>query len=197
MATIGYARTSTLEQVAGFNGQLLALSSCDQLFQEQISSRAGERKELKKALDALTLGDVFIVTKLDRLARSTQDLLNIEQEIRKRGASLRILDLNIDTATATGRLLFTMVGAIAEFELALMKERQREGIRKAKADGKYRGGVSIPEEKARRIRELKAQGKGGKEIAKLVGVGRATVYRVLARSERLSPGKAVVDPRKG
>jgi DNA invertase Pin-like site-specific DNA recombinase len=178
---IGYARTSTLEQVAGFNGQLLALSSCDQIFKEQISSRAGERIELKKALNALKEGDVLIVTKLDRLARSTKDLLQIEQEISKKGASLRILDLNIDTATATGRLLFTMVGAIAEFELALMKERQREGIKKAKADGKYKGGAPIAAEKAKQIKELKAQGKGGKEIARLVGVGRATVYRVLAR----------------
>ena len=121
-----------------------------------------------------------MVTRLDRLARSTAHLLEIVKTIETKGAALRILDLNVDTATATGRLLLTMIGAIAEFERRLMLERQREGIQKAKLAGKYRGRKPTAQAKAADVRALKAQGIGASEIARRVGIGRASVYRLLA-----------------
>ena len=135
---IGYARTSTLEQMAGFDAQVRNLegAGAERIFREQVSSVA-ERPQLALALDFLRAGDVLLVTKLDRLARSTANLLEIVQSIEAKGATLRILDLNLDTATATGRLMLTMIGAIAQFEREMMLERQREGIAKAKAAGKY------------------------------------------------------------
>jgi DNA invertase Pin-like site-specific DNA recombinase len=114
------------------------------------------------------------------LARSTAHLLEIVKTIETKGAALRILDLNVDTATATGRLLLTMIGAIAEFERRLMLERQREGIQKAKLAGKYRGRKPTAQAKAADVRALKAQGIGASEIARRVGIGRASVYRLLA-----------------
>ena len=175
---IGYARTSTLEQRAGLDAQLVALASCERIYQEQVSS-VGERPELREALRSLREGDTLVVTKLDRLARSVQHLLRIRQKIDAKGAALRILNLNLDTGTATGKLLFTMIGAIGEFEREMMLERQREGIAKAKAEGKYKGRKPTAKAKAADIAALREQGVGATEIARRLGIGRASVYRVL------------------
>jgi DNA invertase Pin-like site-specific DNA recombinase len=177
---IGYARTSTVEQTAGFEAQLKRLreAGCQKTFSEQVSS-VDERGELKAALEYIREGDTLVVTKLDRLARSTGDLLRINEAIEKKGARLRILDLDLDTSTPTGRLLLTMVGAIATFERELMLERQREGIAAAKAAGKYRGRKATARAKADQARALREQGLGASEIARRLGIGRASVYRVL------------------
>ena len=130
---IGYARTALSSRWPASmprSGTLRA--PAQRIFREQVSSVA-ERPQLALALDFLRAGDVLLVTKLDRLARSTANLLEIVQSIEAKGATLRILDLNLDTATATGRLMLTMFGAIAQFEREMMLERQREGIAKAKA----------------------------------------------------------------
>jgi DNA invertase Pin-like site-specific DNA recombinase len=181
---IGYARTSTLEQKAGLEAQLAELKAagCAKLFQEQTSS-IGKRNALAIALEFVREGDTLVVSKLDRLARSVQHLLQIAHQLKEKGAALRILNLNIDTATATGKLMFTMIGAIAEFEREMMLERQREGIAKAKAEGKYRGRAPTARAKAERIRELRQQGVGATAIARLVGVSRASVYRVMASQD--------------
>jgi DNA invertase Pin-like site-specific DNA recombinase len=124
-------------------------------------------------------GDTFIITKLDRLARSTQHLLEIAGRVKEKRAELSILNLGADTSTATGRLMFTMVGAIAAFERELMLERQREGIAKAKAEGRYRGRKPTARARAAEVIALKADGVRPVEIARQLGIGRASVYRVL------------------
>lgn len=184
---IGYARTSTLDQVAGFEAQLKALAAAgaERTFQEQVSS-VGTRPQLAVALDFIREGDTLVVARLDRLARSTVHLLHITETIQAKGAALRILDLNLDTSTATGRLMLTMLGAIAEFERSLMLERQREGIARAKAEGKYRGRKPTARARLADIQALRADGVGATEIAQRLGIGRGSVYRVLAEAADVS-----------
>jgi len=124
-------------------------------------------------------GDTLVVTKLDRLARSTAHLLQIVETLERKGAALCILDLSIDTSTATGRLMLTMIGAIATFEREMMLERQREGIAKAKAAGKYKGRAPTARAKASQVHALQAEGVGPAEIARRLGIGRSSVYRML------------------
>jgi DNA invertase Pin-like site-specific DNA recombinase len=178
---IGYARTSTVEQQAGFDAQLRDLegAGCEKVFKEQVSSMA-QRDELEAVLEFIRTGDTLVVTKLDRLARSTADLLKIEDQLQTKGAALKVLDLDLDTSTATGKLLFTMVAAIGAFERELMLERQREGIAKAKADGKYKGRAPTARAKADQVLAMKSEGIGATKIAKDLGIGRASVYRILA-----------------
>lgn len=178
---IGYARTSTIDQKAGLEAQLreLADAGCEKIFKEQVSSVA-ERRALDTALDFIREGDTLVVTKLDRLARSTAHLLAIADRLNAKRANLQIINLAIDTGTATGKLMFTMIGAIAEFERAMMLERQREGIAKAKAEGKYKGRKPTARAKAKEIAQLQAQGLGATEIAARLGIGRASVYRARA-----------------
>jgi DNA invertase Pin-like site-specific DNA recombinase len=180
---VGYARTSTLDQQAGFDAQIrdLTAAGCEKIFSEQVSS-VGKRPQLEAALDFIREGDTLIVTKLDRLARSTQHLLKIADRVKAKQADLLIRDLGTDTSTATGRLMFTMVGAIAAFERELMLERQREGIAKAKAEGRYRGRKPTARLRAAEVMSLKADGVRPVEIARLLGIGRASVYRVLGNA---------------
>lgn len=178
---VGYARTSTLEQVAGFESQIRDLTelSCEKVFREQVSSIA-PRAQLEACIDFCREGDSLVVTKLDRLARSTQHLLEIVDKLLAKKVSLQIVNLGIDTATATGKLMLTMLGAIAEFERSMMLERQREGIAKAKAEGKYKGRAATARAKIDDIRKLDAGGFGATEISNQLGVSRASVYRLLA-----------------
>jgi DNA invertase Pin-like site-specific DNA recombinase len=179
---IGYARTSTTEQVAGLESQERDLSAAgvEKLFHEQTSS-VGERKQLEAALDFAREGDTLVVTKLDRLARSVVHLLELVERLKAKGVALRILNMGIDTSTPTGRLLLQMVGAVAEFERAMMLERQREGIAKAKAEGRYKGRAPTARAKAEEIRKLDADGLLTRQaIADRLGIGVASVYRVLA-----------------
>lgn len=178
---IGYARTSTLEQVAGFEAQLrdLTAAGAERVFQEQVSSVAA-RAQLDAALDFVREGDVFVVCKLDRLARSTQHLLAITERLKSKGVALRVLNLGLDTSTPTGALLLTMLGAIGQFEREMMLERQREGIAKAKSEGKYRGRAPTARAKSDDVHKLAAEGVRAAEIARRLGIHRASVYRVLA-----------------
>ncbi|MBQ0805262.1 MAG: recombinase family protein [Sulfitobacter sp.] len=179
---IGYARTSTLDQKAGFEGQLqdLEAAGCEKVYREQVSSvDVRKRHELERAIDQLRDGDSLIVTKLDRLARSVPHLLELLAAIQDKQASLRILDMNIDTSTPTGKLMLTVLGSVAAFEREIMLERQREGIARAKAEGKYKGRKPTAMAKADEVKELQAEGIGATEIASRVGIGRASVYRIL------------------
>lgn len=177
---IGYARTSTLDQKAGFDAQRreLEAAGCKKVYCEQVSSVA-QRPKLDAALDDLREGDVFVVTKLDRLARSMRNLMEIIETITAKGASLRIIALNLDTGTPTGRLMLTMLGGVAQFEREIMLERQREGIAKAKSEGKYKGRKPTARALAAEVRKLRDEKLGATEIAKRLGIGRASVYRVL------------------
>lgn len=177
---IGYARTSTLDQLAGFEAQEreLKAAGCEKIFKEQTSS-VGKRPEFENALTFSREGDVLIVTKLDRLARSVADLCAIVNGLDKRGIAIRILGLNIDTLSPTGKLMLNLLGSIAQFEREIMLERQREGIAKAKAAGKYKGRAPTAIAKATEIRFLDAQGCTRQAIANKLGIGVASVYRVL------------------
>lgn len=177
---VGYARTSTVEQRAGFDAQIAALrdAGCEKVFQEQVSS-VGARRQLDAAVDFAREGDILVVTKLDRLARSVANLLEIVTRLQGKGVSLRILAMGLDTGTATGRMMLTIVGAIAQFEREMMLERQREGIAKAKAEGKYRGRKPTARSKSGYVRQLRAQGVRPVEIARQLGISRASVYRCL------------------
>lgn len=182
---IGYARTSTLDQTAGFDAQRseLKAAGCEKVFAEQVSSVA-VRKQLDRALDELRKGDALVVTKLDRLARSVRDLVAIVDTIASKGAALRILAMNLDTDTPTGRLMLGVLGSVAQFEREIMIERQREGIAKAKGLGKYRGRKPTAMAMAQQVQQLKASGVGPTEIAKRLGIGRASVYRALELEDR-------------
>jgi len=178
---IGYARTSTLEQEAGFAAQLRELDelSCHKVFKEQVSSVA-KREQLEAALDYMRAGDTLVVTKLDRLARSTRHLGEIMEGLKEKGAHLKLLDASgIDTGTAMGGMVITIIGAIAQFEREMMLERQKEGIAKAKAEGKYKGRKPTARAKADEVHALKAQGIGATAIAEQMKIGRASVYRIL------------------
>lgn len=177
---VGYARTSTTEQIAGLEAQLKELQSigCSKIYQEQISSIA-ERNQLKAAIDFVREGDILVVTKLDRLARSVADLLTIVQSLGKKNVSLRILNLGIDTNTPTGKLMLTMLGAIGQFEREIMLERQREGIAKAKAEGKFKGRKPLDPGIVEEVLRLCETRITRKEVAERLEIGEATVYRVL------------------
>jgi DNA invertase Pin-like site-specific DNA recombinase len=180
---IGYARTSTLDQVASIEAQLrdLQQAGCEKVFSEQVSSvDVAKREHLALALDFIREGDTLVVAKLDRLARSVAHLLSIVDQLNAKGASLRVLNLSIDTGTPTGKLMLTMLGGIAQFEREIMLERQREGIAKARAEGKFKGRKATARAKGADVLRLKAEGLGATEIAKRLGLGRASVYRLLA-----------------
>ncbi|SMC90593.1 recombinase family protein [Primorskyibacter flagellatus] len=179
---VGYARTSTLDQKAGLEGQERELreAGCERLFIEQVSSvDVRERHRLTEALDFVREGDTLVVTKLDRLARSVAHLMGILDTLTGKGAALRILSMDLDTSTPTGKLLLTMLGGVAEFERGIMLERQREGIAKAKAEGKYTGRKPTARAKSAEVLKLHGEGVGGTQIAKRLGIGRASVYRIL------------------
>jgi DNA invertase Pin-like site-specific DNA recombinase len=186
---VGYARTSTLDQQAGFDAQLrdLTVAGCTKIFSEQVSAVA-RRPQLEAALEFIREGDTLIVAKLDRLARSTQHLLEIADWVKTKRADLSILNLGADTSTATGKLIFTIIGAIGAFEREMMLERQREGIAKAKAEGRYRGRKPTARARAAEVRALKADGVRPVEIARQLGIGRASVYRLLGPpASRVNP----------
>jgi DNA invertase Pin-like site-specific DNA recombinase len=176
---VGYARTSTADQLAGIESQLAELTEAGatKLYKEQVSS-IGKRNELDAALDYLREGDTFIVTRLDRLARSTRHLMDIVDLLQKKKVTLKIMDLGLDTSTPSGELILTVMGAIAQFERSIMLERQREGIAKAKSEGKYKGRPKNID--AENVREMKANGASVKEIMQKHDISRASVYRLIS-----------------
>jgi DNA invertase Pin-like site-specific DNA recombinase len=178
---IGYARTSIFEQEAGLQAQERDLQEVgvERLFKEQTSA-TGSREALAEAIDFAREGDVLVVTKLDRLARSVADLVTLTQTLKRKKVSLRVLAMNLDTATSTGRLMLNLLGSIAEFERDLMLERQKEGIAKARAEGKYKGRVPTAQRQADRIQQLKAQGLSAKAVAEQLGISQRSVFRILS-----------------
>lgn len=178
---IGYARTSTADQQAGFENQLseLRAAGSTKLYQEQVSS-LGKRNELGAALDYLREGDTFVVTRLDRLARSTRHLMDIVDLLQEKEVTLKIMDLGLDTSTPSGELILTVMGAIAQFERSIMLERQREGIAKAKKEGKYKGRPKHIDSDD--VKSMKASGASIKDIMQKHNISRASVYRLLKAS---------------
>jgi DNA invertase Pin-like site-specific DNA recombinase len=182
---VGYARTSVVSQVAGLEAQErdLRAAGCEKIFREQVSSVA-KRDQLEAALDFCREGDIFSVTKIDRLARSVGDLLSIVARLEAKKIALRVLSMSgsqpLDTGTATGRLMLAVIGAVGQAERETMLERQREGIAKAQREGKYKGRVPTVRRRAAEIMRLKEAGVTPTEIATRLGIGRASVYRVLS-----------------
>lgn len=181
---IGYARTSTREQVAGLEDQIAKLNAagCAIVRSEQVSSmKTEDRKEFATVMQFMRPGDTLVVTKLDRLARSVAHLLEIVKELETKGAHLRILDNSgIDTSSSNGKLMLTMIGAFAQFEREIMLERQRVGIEKAKAEGRYNGRprTASGEEASARVAEMTAQGVSIPKIAAALGISTASVSRI-------------------
>lgn len=177
-AIIGYARVSTTDQDVSIQKAALRAAGCTIVRAEKVSGTSTEgREELNTVLQFLRAGDTLVVTRIDRLARSIRDLHNIVHDLRERGVILRATEQPIDTSTAAGKCFLDMLGVFAEFETNLRRERQLEGIAKAKAEGVYRG--RKPSIDAGRVRSLRAAGKGATEIVRLMGIHRMSVYRVL------------------
>lgn len=183
-AAVGYARTSTIEQLAGLESQVrdLTKAGCLKVFQEQVSSVDTSRPELERTLDYVREGDTLVVTKLDRLARSMTNLMEIMGRLKGKGVELRVLALNLDTGTPHGKLMLNLLGSIAEFERDLMLERQREGIAKAKAEGRYQGRAPTARRKSEDVIRLKAEGTKPDEIAAQLKMSRSSVFRILRSS---------------
>ncbi|HDO1327306.1 MULTISPECIES: recombinase family protein [Aeromonas] len=177
MALVGYARVSTGGQ--SLEVQLRALAECNKVFQEKVSGASDDRPQLTLLLDYVKEGDVMMVTKLDRLARNTRHLLEISEFLQHKQVALRILNLGIDTSTPTGKLMLTMIGAIATFERELMLERQAEGIELAKRRGVYKGRKPTAMAKGNEVLALVAKGLPRSEIAKRTGISISSVQRIL------------------
>ncbi len=181
---VGYGRTSTSDQEAGLEAQEtdLRAAGCEKLFIEQVSS-VGKRQQLEAALDYVREGDTLVVTKLDRLARSVADLLTIVGRLEAKKVALRVLAMSggqtLDTSTAIGKLMLAVIGAVGQFVRELMLERQRDGIAKAQREGRYKGRAPTARRQSAEIVRLKEEGVRPSEIASRLGIGRASVYRVL------------------
>ena len=183
---IGYARTSTQDQKYSLEAQVedLKAAGCERVFREEVSSVDSKREELENALDYIREGDVLVVKKLDRLARSVADTVKIQERLEAKKAGLKTLDMDIDTTTPGGRLSFNLFASIAQFEREVMLERQKVGIAKAKADGKYKGRKPTATEVKNKILEKAHTTKlTRQQIADEVGCGIATVYRILKDSK--------------
>src|SRR5271170_1509294 len=183
---VGYARTSTAEQEAGLQAQVrdLRAAGCTKIFREQVSSIA-QRTHLERALEYVRGGDTLVVTKVDRLARSTVGLWEIVKRleaVEDGGAALRILNLGgetVDTKSATGKLILTIFAGFAQFEREMMLERQGEGIAKARLAGKYKGRAPTARAKAAEAVALFNGGMSKAQIAARLGIGRASVLRAV------------------
>jgi DNA invertase Pin-like site-specific DNA recombinase len=178
---IGYARTSTTDQTAGIEAQErdLKAAGAERLFSEQVSS-IGQRARLAECLAYLRDGDALVVTKPDRLARSTAELLTIEADLSKRGIGLIVLSMGgavLDTRNPTSKLMLTILAGVATWEREIMLERQREGIAKAQAEGKYKGRPASLD--ADKIKSMAAAGVGPAQIARDLDIARSSVYRVI------------------
>jgi DNA invertase Pin-like site-specific DNA recombinase len=179
----GYARVSTTDQHLSLQTDALKAAGCQVIRSEKMTGTTREgRAELATLLEFVREGDTLLVTRIDRLARSIADLQDIVKALRSRGATLKATEQPIDTSTAAGKCFLDMLGVFAEFETNLRRERQMEGIAKAKAAGVYKG--RKPSIDPSVITELKQQGLGATEIARRLGIGRASVYRVAADRAR-------------
>src|SRR6201995_4768344 len=179
MSVIGYARVSTTDQDLSIQEIALREAGCEVIRAEKRSGTSTSgREELRSVLDFLRSGDVLMVTRIDRLARSIGDLQDIVRTVKARGASLKATEQPIDTSTAAGKCFLDMLGVFAEFETNLRRERQLEGIAKAKVAGVYKG--RKPSIDVDQVRKLKEDGLGPSEIAKALKIGRASVYRALS-----------------
>ena len=175
---IGYARVSSLSQDTAIQVEKLKAAGCSVIRKEKVSGRSrDDREELARIIDFIRAGDTLVVYKLDRLGRSTRDVLNIVHELETKGAFLRVLEPAISTDGPMGKMVLTVLGMVAEMELGFIKERQRAGIEAAKAAGVYKGRpVSLDHDK---VAQLHKDGIGATAIARQMECSRSAVYKVL------------------
>lgn len=179
MALVGYARVSSVGQ--SLDVQLDKLKGCRKIFQEKKSAVGGKRPVLQSCLEYVREGDTLVVTRLDRLARSTLHLCQIADELKRKEVELQVIDQNINTADATGRLLFNMLGAINQFETEIRAERQIDGIHKAKQQGvKFGAQRKLIESQIEELKKKRAAGVLIKTLMKDYQLSKASVYRYLA-----------------
>ncbi|MCE5131879.1 recombinase family protein [Staphylococcus saprophyticus] len=180
MAKVGYARVSTRDQ--SLDGQIDTLKEygCERIFSEKVSGRKVKRTELDKCLDYLREGDVLVIYKLDRLGRTTKQLIELAQWLEANDIELQIIDMNINTKDAMGKMFFTMMSAFAELEANLLSERTKKGLDAARARGRKGGRPKVSDDKRRMVKFLYDEQKlTGEEIAKRTGVSRTSVYRII------------------
>lgn len=177
---VGYARVSSTGQSLDIQHEALLEAGCEKVFAEKVSGRSTkDRFELMQAMDFVREGDTLVVTRLDRLARSVGDLHRIIERLNQKQVAFRCLNQSgVDTSSSTGKLMLAVLGAVAQFENDIRRERQTEGIAKAKAEGRYRGRPATIDPE--RVKELHGSGLGPAAIARQLGIGRASVYRALS-----------------
>ena len=184
MATIGYARVSSTDQ--NLESQLELLSHCDEIFSEKESGAKNDRPELVRLINYIRKGDTVECVRMDRLARDTRHLLKLVDDFKAKGVTLKVQNISLDTGTATGRLMLTMLGAIGEFERNLLKERQKDGIRHAKEKGVYTGRKPTAKAKRSEVMAMVADGVKKAEISRRLGIGVASVYRIINDAKTLN-----------
>lgn len=179
MSIVGYARVSSNSQNLDLQLEQLADAGCEKVFSEKVTGTSrNDRRALEECLDWLREGDTLVVTRLDRLARSGRDLHDILAQLSAKQVGFRCVQQGaVDTTTSMGKLILGILGAVAEFETDIRKERQREGIERAKAAGAYKG--RKPTVDVEQVRSLRDQGVGATDIATKLGIARASVYRAL------------------
>lgn len=194
----GYARVSTVDQDPALQLDALKAAGCVRIFTDKVSGKLERRPQLDKLLDVLLPGDVIVVWRLDRLGRSLKHLVGFLSDLGERGVEFRSLTEAIDTTTASGKLLFNIMGSLAEFERALIVERTQAGLAAARARGRHGGRPrKVDDAKINLIRQLYDSREHSVEaIARMVGVGRTTVYRSLEPTDRRSTPPPAPTPAK-
>ena len=180
MATVGYARVSSIGQNLDLQLEKLQEYGCEEIFQEKRSGRTAARPALKECLRYVRRGDVLVITRLDRLARSTLDLHRILEQLQENDVGFVVLDQAIDTTTSAGKLVFGILASVAEFEVHLRKERQAEGISRARTEGvRFGPPPKLTEDQVAELRRERAAGVRIRDLAKQYGLSRSSVYRLL------------------
>ncbi|MFB9861625.1 recombinase family protein [Salinicoccus siamensis] len=182
MTKVGYARVSTRDQNLNSQIDTLKAVGCERIFSEKVSGRKYNRTELDNCLDYLRSGDTLVITKLDRLGRTTRQLIDLSQHLENNNIELEIIDMNINTRDAMGKMFFTMMSGFAELEANLLSERTKKGLDAARARGRVGGRPQITQEKVAMIVSLyQSKQHSINEIMKLTGVSKGTIYNVINR----------------
>jgi len=178
---MGYARVSTDAQTTRLQLDALKAAGCERIFEDKESGALRSRPKLDRALTELRAGDTLVVWKLDRLGRSLRHLLEISETLRERGVALRSLTEHIDTATAAGKMLYAVLGAVAQFERDVLRERTVAGMRAAKSRGEHIGRPrALKPVQVREARKMLERGGSPSHVARVLRVGRSTLYRAIA-----------------
>lgn len=179
---IGYGRVSTADQNPDSQRDALVRAGTDQIFLDTYTGTKSSRPQLDKMLEQLRAGDTIVITRLDRLGRSTKDLLNLVSDLQETGVNLEVLEQNINTSSPEGKLFFTLVASFAEFEREIMRARTMDGLAAARARGRIGGRKpALSQAKIDLAKKMYAEGRYVKEIADVLGVSRPTIYRALEK----------------